>query len=446
MRAAPLACLLFGCASTAPPPSAPSSLPSVATAAPATAPVAPPPRTTASGEVIDLRTVDTAMDVGAAMATDARGRTFVVGSVSSGDSDAYVLALDAERKTLWSKRIGGRGADYGDDVAVDATGVYVSGAFESPSIDLGAGPLKNAGIHDLFLAKYDFDGKLLWAKRYGDALDQISMRLRAHPDGGVVATGWFIGTLDFGAGPVHGVSTKASFVARIDASGHGIWSRAFGHRYDYAETDAAIDARGHVFVSGGSEGTSEFVHGGGPAAHDDLAPVLLELDEHGKIVSAKRFGGGGDNVTTALALAPDGSLRFAASSRGTLDFGDGPRRPSGYEEAVDVASFDASGAFAWRTRTFSDRLASVSALAVNARGESVVVGEILRHEREPAPYGHDAERGIAVALSASGSILWTYVLGGGAHSSLERVAFDSRGRVVLAGTRGHALVFVTLSP
>ena len=418
----------------------------MATAAPAIPPVAAAPRTPARGEVIDLRTIDGEYVTGVSMATDARGRTFIVGSVGSGQSDAYVLALDAEHRPLWRKRIGGAGADYGDDVAVDASGVYVSGAFESHSIDLGAGPLKNAGIHDLFLAKYDFDGKLLWAKRYGDALDQISMRLRAHPDGGVVATGWFNGTLDFGAGPVHGVSTKASFVARIDASGHGVWSRAFGHRYDYAETDAAVDARGHVLVSGGSEGTSEFVRGGGPSARDDLAPVLLELDAHGKIVSAKRFGGGADNVATAIALAPDGSLRFAASSRGTVDFGDGPRRPSGYDEAVDVASFDPSGAFAWRARTFSDRLASVSALAVNARGESVVLGEILRHERDPAPYGHDAERGIAVALSPSGSILWTYVLSGGAQSSLERVTFDAQGRVVLGGTRDHAIVFVTLAP
>lgn len=411
------------------------------------------------GSVAQLRLIDGgANTTGGRMAMNAHGEIFLVGSfdgtlrfgdlpaLASDDEDAFVLALDAAGKPMWSKRIGGGGLDYGDDVAVDATGVYVSGAFESKSIDLGAGPLRCAGVHDLFLAKYDFAGKLLWAKRYGDALDQIALRLRAHPDGGVVATGWYNGTIDFGAGPTHGQLPKASFVARIDASGHGRWSRAFGHRYDYAETDAVVDAAGHVFVSGGSEATSEFVRGGHPSARNDLGPVLLELDPNGKLVSAKRFGSGTDNVSTALALAPDGSLRFAAGSRGMLDFGGGPKRPVGYEEAVDVARFDAHGALAATTRVLSDRLASVSAVTVDARGDSVVVGDVLRHEAKPRPYGHDAGRGIVVSVAPSGAIQWTYVLDGGLQSGLSSVVVDARGRVLVSGMEGNAIALVTLEP
>jgi outer membrane protein assembly factor BamB len=395
------------------------------------------PKSAASGEVIDLQTIRAVADVSSAAAvTDARGRAFIVGSIDKRLSDAYVLALDAKHEPLWTKHFGGRGVDEGDDVAVDATGVYVSGVFASPSIDLGGGPLANAGGRDLFLAKYDFDGKLLWAKRYGDALDQGSMRLRAHPDGGVIATGWFDGTLDFGSGPVRGVDARASYVARIDGSGRALWARAFGHRFDFAETDAVIDARGHVFVSGGSDGTSELVPGGGPRDHYDLGPVLLELDDHGVIVSTKRFGGGANNMTTALALAPDGSLRFAAATLGAVDFGDGLQPAPGHVD-VHVARFDAAGTLAWRAQPFGGLLARVEALAVDARGDTIVVGEILRA---------NASRGIAVALSPSGTIRWTYELAGGIRSSLQRVSFDARGRVVLVGMRDDAIVFVTLAP
>ena len=453
-------CLVVACGGSAqPPPSAAAApLPTVAKNAPSP----PPPRAPASarrGAALEVRYLDGgANTTGGRMALGPSGEVFVVGSfngtlrfgdlpaLTSSEEDAFVLALDPSGKPAWSRRIGGAAADYGDDVAVDATGVYVSGAFESKVVDPGSGPLRCAGIHDLFLVKYAFDGALLWAHRYGDALDQIDMRLRAHPQGGVIATGWYNGNVDFGSGAVHGaLPPKASFVARIDASGRGLWARAFGHRYDYAETDAVVDAAGHVFVSGGSEGTSEFVRGGHPSATNDLGPVLLELDAGGKLLSAQRFGSGADNLSTALALAPDGSLRFVAGSRGAIDFGDGARRPVGYEEAIDVARFDGA-ALAWSARVLSDRLASVSAATVDRRGDTVVAAHILRHEATPKPYGHDAGRGVIVSLSPSGAMNWTYVLDEGLQSGFESVALDAHGRIVASGTRGNALVLVTLEP
>jgi hypothetical protein len=446
---------VLGCGAHNEPSSAPAALPistPIASHATLTA-NAPDGSTHAAPEVCVLE--GGANTRGEHVAIDAKGNMYLVGSydgslrlgdlppLSSEDSDAFDAALDASGRPTWSHRIGGRGLDYGNDVAVDATGVYVSGAFESSSIDLGSGPLRNAGIHDLFLAKYDFSGKLLWAKRYGDALDQISLHLRAHPQGGVVATGWFNGTLDFGAGPVSRPFVRSSFVARIDESGRGKWSRAFGHRFDYGETDAAIDSHGHVFVSGGSDGTSEFVVGGHPATKNDLGPVLLELDPAGAIVSATRFGEGTDNVTTAVAFAPDGSFRFGSASRGVVDFGSGPKRPVGYEEAVDTRRFD-SGEPRWSTRVFTGRIAEIAAVVVDARGKTYAIGNVMRHESRGGPFGRETNRGIITTLDPNGAIDDTFVLDDAGSSELSGAAIATDGRVVASGTIGYAIVVVTL--
>ncbi len=283
----------------------------------------------------------------------------------------------------------------------------------------------------MFLAKYDASGKLIFAKRFGDAQDQISLRLRAHPRGGVVATGWFNGTIDFGTGPVRSPFGKASFVARLDPDGRAKWSRAFGHRLDYAETDAVVDSRDHVFVSGGSD--EAILPNGKPSPRDDLGPVLLELDDAGALVSAKRLGSGADNVSTAIAIDASGALRLGVGSRGVVDFGDGRRTPAAGREAIHVTSLDAHGAPTWTQSFAPERLASIGSLRVDANGNAIVTSELLHHEPEPAPFGMDTERGAITKITPTGSIAWQRTLSDGYRSSADRVVIDAHGRILVGG-------------
>lgn len=452
-----LAFLLFlafeACASAPPAQPTAIALPTVTpTTPPAPTANVPRPRVPRAGEILEARELGGEGDIhGGVVAMDARGNLFVVGSfrgtatfgdlppLAAEQEDAYVVALDASNRPMWSKRIGGASLDYGNDIAVDAIdgGIYVSGAFESASIDLGSGPLRNAGVHDLFLAKYDASGKLLFAKRFGDAQDQISLRLRAHPRGGVVATGWFNGALDFGAGVVRSPFGKASFVARLDAEGRAKWSRAFGHRLDYAETDAVVDARDHVFVSGGSD--EAILPNGKPSARDDLGPVLLELDDTGALVSAKRFGSGADNVSTAIALDASGALRMGVGSRGVVDFGDGRRTPAAGREAIYVTSLDARGAPTWTQSFAPERLASIGSLRIDANGNAIVTSALLHHEPEPAPFGIDADRGVVTKITPAGVVAWQRMLSDGFRTGADRAVIDARGRIIVSGSVAKAV-------
>jgi hypothetical protein len=57
---------------------------------------------------------------------------------------------------LWAKGAGGTSADYGNSVAVDASGdAFVTGWFGSPAITFGSNTLTSAGNNDIFLAKLE---------------------------------------------------------------------------------------------------------------------------------------------------------------------------------------------------------------------------------------------------------------------------------------------------
>ncbi len=70
--------------------------------------------------------------------------------------------------------LGGSSADDSKSIAVDGSGnTYVVGEFQGTAdFDPGAGTtnLSSAGNSDVFIAKYDTSGDLVWAKSVGDRI------------------------------------------------------------------------------------------------------------------------------------------------------------------------------------------------------------------------------------------------------------------------------------
>src|SRR6266700_2246393 len=64
----------------------------------------------------------------------------------------------------WVIRAGGNNGDEGDTIALDAAGnCYVTGGFASTNnIMFGNVTLTNAGVVNIFVAKYDNNGSLQW--------------------------------------------------------------------------------------------------------------------------------------------------------------------------------------------------------------------------------------------------------------------------------------------
>src|SRR5882757_284035 len=72
----------------------------------------------------------------------------------------------------WAKAdvAGGNYGNEGFSIATDGNGnVFVTGWMQSPSISFGTFTLTNSSIghSDIFIAKYDVNGNVLWAKSAG---------------------------------------------------------------------------------------------------------------------------------------------------------------------------------------------------------------------------------------------------------------------------------------
>lgn len=87
----------------------------------------------------------------------------------SGSNDGYVAKYNNNGNVLWAKKVGGgQGDQFVFDMQVSTAGdVYVLGDFTSSQISLGGSVIFNEGDLNSYLAKLDTDGNFQWSEHIG---------------------------------------------------------------------------------------------------------------------------------------------------------------------------------------------------------------------------------------------------------------------------------------
>ena len=177
---------------------------------------------------------------------------------SAGGQDGFVAEYDYDGNHVWSRRFGDTGTDRGYGVTVDQfANVLVCGNFQGTA-DFGGGNLTSAGIYDAFLVKYDTMGAHQWSHRFGSTTNDIAYALATDASDNVILTGYFSGSVDFGAGVMVNAGGVDLFVAKYNAAGVCQWSQRHGGTYDERGRSLATDVAGNVFAMGDFNGTVDF--------------------------------------------------------------------------------------------------------------------------------------------------------------------------------------------
>lgn len=152
-------------------------------------------------------------------------------------TDFFIVKYDAGGNAQWAKSAGGASPDEGTGISTDTAGnVYVSGRFESSSITFGSTSLTNTSVYcDIFVVKFDANGNVIWANRAGGTGPDECRSLATDANGNVYITGDFeSGTINFGGTTVTNFGIfQDIFIVKYDAGGNVIWAKnGSGSSYD----------------------------------------------------------------------------------------------------------------------------------------------------------------------------------------------------------------------
>lgn len=187
------------------------------------------------------------------IACDNDGNVFVTGWTDGsiegnpylGNGDNVLAKYDSNGNRLWLRVWGTANKDTGYSVGCDANGnVYVSGYTRGP---LYGSP---QGERDVFLAKFDPNGNLLWGKLIGTAGHDQGWGTAVDPQGNVYVTGQTGGPLD---GNTH-AGLLDVFLSQYNPAGTRLWTVQYGTDGDDWADDIAVTTNGFVYLVGSTTG------------------------------------------------------------------------------------------------------------------------------------------------------------------------------------------------
>ena len=270
---------------------------------------------------------------------DFGGGARLVGTTNPYYTQGFVAKLDSSGRHVWSKKFGT--VAYANVVRVDAaSNVILGGAFLG-SANLGSGTVRSDGQGDFLLAKLDPTGAPLWVDAIPAPGNDAMWDGCLTPDGGVVVVGEKQDALDLGGGGLPG--RDVGFVARFDADGKHVWSRAVGdlsgdacaQRSVASVHGVACAADGSAAITGVYAGAIQLADG----AHEAEGGVLIEtFATDGTPMWAKAMSDAvPTNLDGAIAAGTDGTLLVTGRFVGALDVGLGAPLTSDREDAFVIA-------------------------------------------------------------------------------------------------------------
>lgn len=344
---------------------------------------------------------------------------------AKGDEDCDGVACS---ETIWAQSFAGTAQEV--HVAADGAGnIYLYGRF-SGSLQLGANALISAGGYDLFLAKLDHDGNVVWAKRFGDAQSQLAGPLAVDPNGVITIGTQLSFSVDFGGGTLTASGYDLA-IARLDTNGTHLWSKKFGDVSDQHLGGLAVDPAGDVVVVGDFAGTINFGNGNLTSqGGDDMFLAKLKGSD-GSALWSKRFGDTSGHSFLSAAVDGAGSIWVAGSFTGTVTFGMANIAATGTD--VFLARFDGAGANSCSKAFDASANASVSTLTTDFLGNAWMGGGFSGVLTIGASTLTDAGLGDLYLTKASVGCLpqLTVQVGGSDGDINAKVATDSVGNAVL---------------
>ncbi|HLG33482.1 MAG TPA: T9SS type A sorting domain-containing protein, partial [Bacteroidia bacterium] len=302
---------------------------------------------------------------GFTISTDASDNVYVGGWFQDSISfDTYVFnyghgvfltKYDSIGNLQWAKCGASLGTNQGvaSGVTTDSIGnSYLTGWFNG-SIVFDSDTLVSITPNDLFVAKYNSSGNLIWAKSMGsNAIFYPTIGITLDRMENIYLTSCFTSQFIFGTDTLIASGAGANyFVAKCDSSGNALWARSATHTCGGSQSlSVAADASASIYISGTFGNTScSMMVGSDTLVSLGLYNIFIaKYDSSGNALWAKSAGGTGYDKAFFITADTIGNVYATGTfSSASIAFGSSTITNTSGNSDGFLAKYDSSGNALW---------------------------------------------------------------------------------------------------
>ncbi len=213
-------------------------------------------------------------------------------SFGAGYSDVYLIKTNSTGNTLWTKTYGETDFDYGYSVQECANGNFIIAGYTG----------FDDSLQDVYLIKTDSNGDTLWIKTYGGTNSDKSYSVEECVDSGFIIVGE---TKSFGTDSLENI-----YLIKTDSNGDTLWTKTYG----------GTDSDKGYFVKECTD-SGFIIVGETKFSGTDLEDVyLIRTDLNGDTLWTKTYGGTDSDKGYSVQECADSGFIIVGY---TSSFGDG---------------------------------------------------------------------------------------------------------------------------
>lgn len=282
----------------------------------------------------------------------------------------------------WAKSGGGAVLDQGKKVCTDAAGnIYVAGEF-SLSISIGSITISGNGNLDIFLAKYDPNGNVLWAKGIGGTGAENIGGIATSTAGDIALFGSFksptFTVAPFSVSNATTSGTSDIFICRFSSVGAAQYLTSYGNAGDQYAKGCAYDALNYLWIAGDytstnfALGTTTLTNSSAIGFSDIFFGATTNV---GGILSAYDTGGANcTDLATGIDTYSNNAVYISGTFGNTITtIGTATLATNGISDAF-LAKYNGAGGFQWVVGAGAPGADESRGVSVDATGNPLITG------------------------------------------------------------------------
>lgn len=316
----------------------------------------------------------------------------------------------------------------GNEVVYDiiSNSIYVAGAFDD-TVNIGPYTLISKNGREIFVAKFDTSGTVIWAKQPNSYLQtnvNSAESIVLDENGNIYLTGWYRAATIFDNDTLTSLGGDNTFVIKMSPSGNVLWAKSAGavgnsSTYPCRGSDIAYDHNGNILVTGNysTANPTSFI-AGSLSVPITYSPggFIAKFDTSGNTIWVIAAGNLRGQNARAITSDKDGYIYSCGASQSGGNY---------------IQKFNKDGILLWaiNDNTNSANYSSLNKTDINTDPQGYVY-QASKYWGSSSFLNNGNSSGYLIKLDSTGSIIWSRAAG----TYVNNLKIDPLGNPLIAGT------------